>query len=261
MSRQVSGYSGIMDAERGNLFSLAFMTVWLSLWSMGVGFLSGMVGTDPALWLFILTHGGSEIGVGWWVASTFAHHARHAIRPPKDITIGLDSMEARWGHSWQNGLLLVWFCLLGLLIGALLMGGTWYPTLLDPSPVGTFIALILSAGWGVLGWRWLVTLNTILQSRQTIALKATFDRVTIEQRGPFQITESTINVQGMEIYTDEYQITFLNGETIATVPCPQNDARDRMIEHISAAVQRAEQAPFQQPEVPAALSKMLSQKT
>ncbi|MEL6346998.1 MAG: hypothetical protein AAFV53_28045 [Myxococcota bacterium] len=243
------------------LFTLAFMTVWLSGWSLGVGVISGMLTTTPFMIIFLLTHGGAELGVGWMVTNKFIKAANQSMKAPSDVQADLDSVTTRWGPSWKSPLLLVWCALLGLVVMGLLLSGTWAPVIAGATTVNVIVAILLTALWGVLGVRWGAALNEIRKTNQTWSIDATFDRLTIEQRGWLQATRHQLSMEQLTVLEEAHHLRLMDDEHDVTIPCPPGMERNALVEQLALAARRAQADPFDQPEVPQALAEMMTQKT
>ncbi|MFT4979592.1 MAG: hypothetical protein ACI8S6_005504 [Myxococcota bacterium] len=243
-----------MATRSPNLFTLGFMSFWLTFWSLGVALLSGAVASEGGiLWLFVFTHGGAEIGVAWALAAQFALAAQRATSGP-ELTMDLATMTARWGYRPRAILLLVWFVALGLLICALLVAGTWAPVAGDPTPLRIAVALILSAGWTIIGWRWTKTLRAILQVMQHVTVEATFDRVEVVlRRGPFEVVHE-LPAAALQAEADDTTLTLRSPEVTLTLPCALTPERDTLLKTLHEMAARTAAAPFEQPPLPAELT-------
>lgn len=240
----------------GQTVSLGFLTIWLLGWSLGVGFLSSLVSTEGGLlWLFIFTHGGAEIGVAWALAASFARAAEGAITPPR-IEQDLAAMAARWRPTPRLLVLTVWFSLLGLLVGAILGLGTWLPVIDNASPGPIVVATLLSLGWGVIGWRWVKTLRTMLRAFESFSLSATFDRVEVtRKRGPAE-TVTTLPAADLLVSEEDHALTLRTPTESITVRCVPSDERAHLVQTLRDMAARARAAPFEQPPVPRDLARL-----
>ena len=75
---------------------LLFFCVWLTGWSTGVAFIQGMAlqdGISP-IWIFVLSHGGSEVFVLWMISSRLRLAGERVQR--LDETQDMDSLTFRW---------------------------------------------------------------------------------------------------------------------------------------------------------------------
>lgn len=244
------------SAKKTSLFVLLFLSFWLSIWSVGVGLLSSvLLSSGGVLWLFIVTHGGAEIGAAWVISSSFLTAARQTVGGP-EVTLDLAKMTASWGPKPRLHVVTVWFIALGLLVGAILGLGTWLPFFNAPTAVSFTLAVMLSAAWSMIGWRWLTVLGDMRKLARSVTVEATIDHVTIVQNRGVSQRETEIPAASLTVAVDGSQLTLSGPDASLTLHCGQTPARDQMVSTLQEMAARAAASPFEQPPLPQALASL-----
>jgi hypothetical protein len=234
-----------------------FMSVWLLFWSLGVGVLSSLVGTQGGLlWLFLFTHGGAEIGVGWLTAGMFARATEEALGDPS-LEASLSGVTARWQSRRRATLLLIGAVVVGGLIGLLLAGGTWLPVVQSGTIQSALLALVLSAAWGVIGWRWLLALRRMIGLLGSVELSATFDRLTATHRRLGVEVIHELPMAGLRVRAEGAWLTLTAGAETVRLPCATGLKRDRLADALKELAINAD-SPGAQGEVPPTLAALMS---
>ena len=244
--------------QRPSIFSLGFMTVWLTFWSVGVGLLSSMaVQGELFLWLFVFTHGGAQVFVSWLVASQFSALAERAVRTP-EVELGLSDMTVRLRPLKARVWVLLMWCLgLGAVVGLLLGGGTWHPVIQEATPFRVVVASLMSVAWGVIGWRWLRALRSILRALQRTTVEATLDQVTVTRRLPLVEIVHELPAAQLTVEAKEFDLTLSSPQETVSLRCPPGPERDRIVETLNKMATRSAADPATQPQLPDALADML----
>lgn len=236
-----------------SIATLAFLTVWLCVWSIGVGVLSSLLMTSGgSLWLFICTHGGAELGAAWLITGSFLHAAKQSIDGP-ELSLDLAGMTASWGPQPRLHLLTLWFIGLGGLVCSILSVGTWLPVYNGPTASSIILASILSVAWGFLGWRWLRVLFQIRALAQSVTVEATFDRVTVTRSRGLLEHQTELAAASLEVSVDASQLLLTGPEASLSVHCGQTPDREQMVSTLQEMASRAASSPFEQPPLPEGL--------
>jgi len=247
----------VAASSAGNIvgyFTLGFMTIWLTFWSLGVGLLSSLLTTEGGiLWLFIVTHGGAEIGVAWMLAASFARAAEQAVGGP-ELSLGLSELKASWGFRGRSLFLLGWFGILGLFIGLVLALGTWLPVVGDATVQRLVVASALSVAWGVIGWRWVKTLRLMRRTLEQVTVEATFDRVEVVRSIGVTETVHTFPAAELSVSADGHRLTFQGPEESVSLLCAPTPERDQLVDTLREMSARAVAEPFENPPLPEALA-------
>ena len=242
------------------IFRLGFMTIWITFWSLAVGFISGGVARGNSfLILFLITHGGAEIFVARMIMKEFTKAAQGLYQAP-ELSQDLDSMSATWRSKPHVLGLLIWCFLLGFVVLAILLIGTWLPVLdVADGSASPYIPILLTCFWGYVAWTWSQALRSILLMLEKIRLISSFDHLTIKRQGLFLRRDIDLPISGLEVTADETAIVLRSGDEDLTLNCPPSPERARLLENLSQSIQRAENDPVSQPELPKALAEMLGE--
>lgn len=237
-----------------------FLSVWLLFWSLGVGVLSGLVSSQGGiLWLFICTHGGAELLVGWIAASSFEKAVAGTI-DGVSTEPSMSGITARWQSRGKSLFILTWFVILGILMGGILAAGTWGPVVLgEGETMRLVVASVLSVAWSTIGWRWAVALRGMIRMLGSFTLTASFDRLVVtHRRGVVEVVHE-LPMAGLRVKAEDAELTFTAGAESFTVPCALGPERKAMLASISELSRKAE-APGAASDVPEALASLMSRR-
>ena len=251
-----------LKSQSGTKYPLVFLSFWIVFWSVGVGALSGGAGRGGAIFfLFLLTHGASELFVFRLIMKNFIDAAKGMFRTP-EVSQDLDSMSANWRSRPRMWGLLLWCFLLGVVVLAILLIGTWMPVMgIVDGSASPYLPLLLTCFWGYVAWTWSKALQTILMMIEKIKLSSTFDRLIIKRKGLFLQRDIELPISGLEVTADESSIFLTSGNEDIALSCPPGPEREQLLANLSQCIERAEHDPVSQPEVPKALAEMMGQKT
>lgn len=234
---------------------LGFMTIWLIGWSIGTGALAAAIKDGGAF--FFLLFGATQLFVWQHSMQLFVDQAKAMFEAPA-LSQDLDSMSAAWKsmpHVWG---LLLWCSMLGLVVFAILLFGTWAPVR-GAETASTFIPMLLTGVWSYPVLKWVQALGRILTMNQRYSVESTLDRLTIKHNGLFLQRDIELPISGLELNVDDTTIHLRSGEEGVAMICPPSPERERLTDNIKQSIHRAALDPFSQPEVPQAIAEMIGQ--
>ncbi|MCA9569980.1 MAG: hypothetical protein KC656_19180 [Myxococcales bacterium] len=208
-----------MSAEQQRA-PLGFMTLWLTGWSVGVAVIQSLaLQGELFLLLFLLTHGGAEVGILLFIANSLRKEMEEGATLPR-LELAHDGMTARWSvgtggrlrglHAAALGLVAHLLCYSGVVLGVV-----------DGGPFAWALGLVLAGVWAFTGLAWVRAVAAQLRGPTEVVLEADLDGVRL-QRGD-EVT--TFPLESLEVRADQTHLRVAAGGTAVAVPCP--DSRER----------------------------------
>jgi hypothetical protein len=173
--------SGATRPKGLSLGELAFFSIWLLGWTLGVAVIQGMTLSEPfsPTSLFLFTHGGAEVLVLTILARRIRAAAQVATVPP-ELTRDHAGLTASWTVGTGNPVLALAASLLGVVVHL----GLVSPLLLaisEPTLWSILLSVPLLGVWAYTAVTWASAVKTHADAREEVALEADFDAVTIRQ--------------------------------------------------------------------------------
>ncbi|MEZ4315853.1 MAG: hypothetical protein R3F61_00040 [Myxococcota bacterium] len=238
------------------LQELGFLGFWLFFWTFGVCLIQSSVvanGMGSGLLLFMVTHGGAEVGVLIALARRISASASALSAPPR-IRRDHAGIQASWsvGSGTMSGF--VTSAVYGLFVHALLIG-TVLAVLPTATASGTLLGALLLGVWACTGALWANAALEHLRSRRTVALDADVDRVRIEVGSQ----EIVLPLAGLSVDEHEGRIALRSGEQTWECACAPGPERSELLDALRVMSERA--VPAQAVPEPDALRRMRGQGT
>lgn len=258
---------------------MGFFTAWLAMWTFTTALFTTALskgGLEP--WLAVAAMAFFEIIVFRMGMRHSVEVARSRFRPPV-LKVGLDSMSATWKHKPHIWGILLWCFLLGLMVLTMLLIGTWLPARWEVEgswivavsqfimpdariePSGMLVPLLLTGLWSTIVWSWGLAMRDIVRSAGRFSLVSTLSRLTIQHQGLLRRRNIELQLDGLRVTSDDTTIRLHTEDDAFLLSCPAGLARDQLLENLQQSIERAEQDPFSQPELPQPLAEMLGQKS
>ena len=187
-------------------FTLLFFSVWLTAWSAGVAFIqSGVLFPNPTLgdsdgfmWIFVFSHGGSEVLVLWFLTRKLRKKGDQPIYLNAEKS--LDSQIVRWqlglSRPWTASLAALLGCLIYLILFSPIVLSFFQPWINVPifgtgatqslSAEQVASALFFSGVWMYTMTWWFKTYRSLITGLTVVVLEASAHSLTVreEQPGP-----------------------------------------------------------------------------
>ena len=240
----------------GNAILTIFLSVWLIGWSLGVGFIGKEVAGKGLhsyfMLIFLLTHGGAEVLVTRIVTGRIL-----AMLGTASTTISDAFSETGVTISRAPRSLILFLGMIAqiVVVGTILLGGTWAPALQGGSTKSVITGMLLTLLWWIfIGRPWKTALKTLWEKLHSIDLTFSNDGLTVTRRGPFLEQTNTIEPDGLStkdgpdgtiilqyrgqsmsrntkrVEVDEEEITFV-GETGARIRSLVREITDHNIDN------------------------------
>ena len=200
-----------MEMNFGGLLFLAF---WLTGWSVGVAFIQANlildISTDEMPWLLAITHGGSEVGVLWFV--TYGLMKRAKTPRYLESSDSLEGLNVRWQRGQTRKHTATLAACLPVLIYTILFAPLFLYAVNGPYSIpNTMFAGVFATAWLLTISRWIASYRALRTGLTVMEVSLTSHKVKILETQPgrtlpplsFNTSHVTLYRTGSHVHVEE----------------------------------------------------------
>ena len=249
------------------LGSLAFTGIWLAGWSVGVAVIQGIslatewdsiVSADGVgslvVWLFVFTHGGSEVAVIWATTKELINTSRQ----PREYQVNrtMDETVLQWhlGHSTYPTAVLsiVIACIIYVILFIPIIGAFALQAEIGPM----IVASCFGGVWIVTMYRWFLAYRAQIEGLTQVTVRISNHQLTIheDRPGPDRAPLSFFPSRAT-IHFNKDRVSIIQDDQLWERQIPSHASND--LEEVRQLLLQARQDQSDTMEIPKALSELV----
>ena len=246
--------------------NLGFFTVWLTGWSVGVasiqwGVLSSLGTESFFMWIFVFSHGGSQIGVMRMITNSLISESQY----PGPITTQrtLDEQVLRYPLGSSKYFKAVHSVILAVVVYCILAAPIVW-TLADWNPSTQFLsgafAILFACIWVYTMTWWLKAYRAQIRGLTHVTIRSTAHRIVIQEDRPGPDAPSlTFDTSVVTMTHSDGQLTFEQGDKYWSQAIAEDT--EHSLHSLRETIQKAKTDQSNTMEVPMALRELQGKAT